>query len=134
MSEQVDFASIQLTCAKPGCKNSRLQRHHKGHEFLWVAMWIKRRPSEPRYQKFCQRYWSFHEEDIVRVCRRHHAEIHFEYNLIIEELMQDLGPLLYKWSWPDAYRLMKKLRKQCDKWLKKETPGRDPSTVFFRGD
>lgn len=119
-----DFGSVQLSCAKPGCSNPRLQRHHKKHEYIWVAVWVKRRMGEPRFQAFSRRYWSFDDRDIVRICARHHVEVHAAYTRIIDQhIVKNSNPLLHTWTWKEADALMKDLEEYCDKWLKKKTPG-----------
>src|SRR6266516_541412 len=59
---------LTQSCAKCG-KNTRvLNRHHKGHEYLFACLL-------PEF--YLERYKEFREEDIVRICQRPcHKNIH----------------------------------------------------------
>lgn len=93
---------------------------------MWVRAFEPDRGHTAKYFKFAQRYLSFHHEDCIEVCGDHHEEIHTIYwNKIDLWIMQ--SQKLYKpfehWSWRDAESLMKHLRKVCDEWATKPTPG-----------
>lgn len=122
----------EVRCAKPGCtvaSHNRLQRHHKAHQKMWFGVWGKRRRGEEKWRLFIERYYKFLPIDIVLLCDRHHAEIHSIYDKIIaNDRAAQTGLPLHKYSWTQAERLMGKLIKACDDWLKKETPGIDSAT------
>lgn len=113
-------------CAKPNCKWNRapLHRHHKRHQALWFGPWAWR-GAEKAWRQFVQRYNEYRPKDIVRLCSYHHAEIHSIYDVIILSDVARLQRSLYKYTWPQGHRLMRKLEDACDEWLKKETPGID---------
>lgn len=115
-------------CTKPNCGHrAALNRHHRGHEALWFGPFAHR-ATEAKWQLFIERYKAFREEDIVRICIFHHAEIHSIYDKIINEDIQITGLALYLYSWRQAEALMRKLRRACAEWLKRETPGLDPDS------
>lgn len=112
-------------CAKPSCGNrAAIHRHHRSHEALWFGPFAHR-AGEPKWQQFCDRYHEFREEDIVRICAAHHAEIHSIYDQIIQEDQAKTGLQLYLYKWKQAEILMRKLRAACAVWLQQQTPGID---------
>lgn len=114
-------------CSKPNCGLAApINRHHKKHEALWLHVWAHRAAEhEPQYKEFIKRYHEYREEDIVRICMDHHAEIHMIYDLIIAKDTADTGIPLYLYSWKQARILMQKLENACLIWLQQESPGID---------
>lgn len=114
-------------CRKPSCTHrAPINRHHRAHEALWLTSWAHRH-KEPKFQEFVRRYYEFREEDIVRICMPHHAEIHSIYERIVEEDRLRTGRPLYMYSWAQMRRLSIALRDACARWLLEETPGIDPA-------
>lgn len=121
---RVSLASVPR-CTKPNCGHrAPLNRHHKAHEALWLGAWAHR-SQEAQWKAFVKRYYEYREEDIVRICLPHHAEIHAIYDEIIAEDLALVGLPLYLYSWSQGRRLMRKLRAACDQWLLDDTPGID---------
>lgn len=118
-------------CAKPNCSTGShtLHRHHRRHEAMWLGVWASRRRGEKKFAEFVARYHAFHPDDWVRVCDRHHAEIHLIYDGIIRRDRHITLRPLSQYSWAQAEKLMGKLEGICLEWLTKETPGEDPSKV-----
>lgn len=120
-------------CAKPGCNSPSgrsLERHHKRHQAMWLGIWASRRHGETKWNQFVDRYWQFHEEDIVKLCDHHHAEIHLIYDKLIKSDRLKLDRSLAKYTWTQAETLMDKLEETCDEWLEKETPGIEPRELI----
>lgn len=116
-------------CAKFNCctESRTLHRHHRKHEAMWIGIWLLRRKGEEKFVHFCYTYHLFRREDWVRICDMHHAEIHLIYDGIIKKDKLKTGRPLSKYSWAQAEKLMEKLEAACVKWLKKDTPGVDPT-------
>lgn len=122
------LAEARGGCAKPHCANrAAIHRHHRANEALWLAPFAHRR-GEPKWEQFVARYYRFEEEDIVRLCANHHAEIHSLYDAIIKEDLEQTGLRLYLYSWKQAQILMQKLANTCAVWLLVETSGIDPDS------
>jgi hypothetical protein len=122
----------EVRCVKPGCtvaSHTRLQRHHKRHQAMWLSIWAGRRRSENRWRSFVERYHQFLTEDVVLICDSHHAEIHSIYDRLISQDRAKTKIPFAKYSWRQADHLMDKLEKACVDWLARETPGID-SEVF----
>lgn len=83
------------------------------------------RGQEPKWKAFVKRYYEYREEDIVRICLPHHAEIHSIYDAIIADDMARTGLPLYLYSWKQGKILMRRLTDACAEWLTQETPGID---------
>lgn len=79
-----------------------------------------------------ERYWKFLPQDTVRVCGRHHAEIHLAYDRIIVYDNFKRGKKLDFYTFKEAMALRRKLRAFCNDWLKMETPGKPEKEVFGR--
>lgn len=86
------------------------------------------RTQEAKWKAFVKRYYEYREEDTVRICLPHHAEIHSIYDEIIAEDMAIVGLPLYLYSWKQGRLLMQKLRDTCNIWLRQKTPGIDSDT------
>jgi len=91
---------------------------------MWLNAWAHRSGQE-RWEEFRRRYYEFRPEDVVRICRNHHAEIHSIYDKIIQDDTAKLQRPLYKYTWAQGHRLMQKLEIACSQWLTQETPGID---------
>lgn len=118
----------EVRCAKPGCQeasHAHLQRHHKGHQAMWLGIWASRRRGETKFADFVIRYHLFLPADVVLICDSHHAEIHSIYDKIINEDRARTGASFSRYSWRQAEMLMAKLIVACDDWLEKESPGLD---------
>jgi hypothetical protein len=102
-----------------------MNRHHKRHQAMWLGIWSGRRKGEDRWERFVARYKAFLPEDWVRVCIRHHAEIHVIYDGIIEADKTKVGRPLSDYTWTQAEALMDKLEAACLRWLKMQSPGVD---------
>lgn len=126
MTIRVSLANVTSGgCRKPNCGHrAPLNRHHKAHEALWLGAWAHR-GSEPKWKAFVKRYYEYREEDTVRICLPHHAEIHSIYDAIIADDIAQTGLRLYLYSWKQARILMRRLTDACDQWLVTETPGVD---------
>jgi hypothetical protein len=122
------LGSLVGGCAKPDCGHrAPLNRHHKAHEALWLGAWAHR-GQEPQWQRFIARYHEFREEDCVKLCLPHHAEIHSVYDEIIASDIARTGLPLYLYSWKQARILMKQLHEACETWLLQPSPGIDSDT------
>lgn len=129
---QVSLAAVPLyRCAKPGCTNTNLVRHHKRNEHRWIKHFQHRslKPSassltRQRFEEFKQRYESFDSRDTVLICQDHHEEIHelYEQELRRACAAKEWKPLR-KWTWREAVAFMNKCETLCKWWLKQETPG-----------
>lgn len=117
-------------CEKPKCKRAKQHRHHRGHEFLFAIRWTGTK--DPDKKAWNKRYWSFREEDLVRLCPRHHAEIHLLYDQIIMAHNRRIGKKCDLYTVKEAEELRKELQAACDKWMKKETKGVPANRVFGR--
>lgn len=84
-------------CRKPGCHVKRYQRHHKRYETLWCRVWSIYQ--QPKLRELLARYEEFRPEDVVEICGRHHAEIHFKYKKIIHQFQINLGKSLTEFTW-----------------------------------
>ncbi len=125
-----DFAKVRISCAKPNCDHGgRVQRHHKGHEKLFLRAFKDRKESKT-YKIMLRRYEQFRPDDTVPLCPDHHAEIHYEYRDIIALFQAQQGMHRRDFSWDAALTLMAELRYHCDEWLKEESSGMDPALVF----
>lgn len=110
---------------------------------MWFGVWAKKRGAfllkdgrprflagvQERWRKFVERYYKFLRSDTVVICDKHHAEIHFIYDKIIEKHKQKLGKGLSAYSWAEAEDLMDQLETACMQWLAKRTPGMKPSLL-----
>lgn len=122
-------------CSKPNCDRSHLHRHHIKHEALWIHMKVTDNESRrmkgwtPEFkEKLKTRYDLFLPEDVSVICAWHHAEIHFEYDRLIEkDQMLKKYKALGSYSVAEAKALMKKFRRHFNVWIKKTTPGLDPA-------
>lgn len=119
-------------CSKPKCKRTNLHRHHKGHEYIFVALWTRVKVGDREFQKFARRYWGFLKTDTVDVCDWHHAEIHASYDKIINNHIVKVGAPLSRFTWKEARALMQDLTRCCNSWLKYVSPGIEP--IRFRRD
>lgn len=120
----------EVGCRKPGCKRRLTipQRHHRRHQLAFVLAFQRVGMSGKRFKEFCDRYHSFHPDDLVDLCEWHHAEIHAIYDEIIDRDIQHRRKTLGSYSWKQAESLMKKLEKACLDWEKKKTPGINPKS------
>lgn len=91
---------------------------------MWLGVWAFRH-REPAWRAFVKRYYEFRKTDTVDLCRRHHTEVHAEYDKIIAHDLAKVGRPLSKYSWPQARHLMAKLEEYCLEWLQRPTPGMD---------
>lgn len=82
-------------------------------------MWIRHfraKKRTARWKAFRDRYYKYHPEDCVDLCKAHHREIHSIYWEIIGAHARRLGPCR-DWTWVQAERLMAVLRTTCAQWL-----------------
>lgn len=115
-------------CEKPGCRNTRAYRHHRGGERTFVTHfdWLKyNRKYVKQYMELCRRYHSFHPKDVVRICGDHHEEVHdfleqFDLDWMVEH---DCIKAYRHFTWDQAQALIAARRQFTDQWLKKQTPG-----------
>lgn len=126
---KISLRTADAGCRKKGCKyNGPLHRHHYAHEQWIIRRWD--RPSSRWLKALKARRDKFLEEDIVRLCPRHHAEIHWIYSAWIRDFVFQSGKMfVVQWTTKDAQSLMDRLRSGCLEWLKIETPGIDPDVV-----
>lgn len=123
----VDLRKVRVKCSKLRCRTGDfvLHRHHKGHQFAFVKA-FQSRHQQPRYRRFVERYFQYHEDDVVLVCSKHHREIHFIYDEIIQSFKHSHElEALAECSWKQAEELMSDLVSRCNQWLRRETPGSD---------
>ena len=120
----VDLSKVATRCAKKKCrtKDFVLHRHHKGHQYLFVACFIWRL-EQPKYRDFVKRYYRYEPEDTVKICSCHHREIHERYDRIIERYVKKRNKALSNFSWAEAEELMSLLVASCNDWLGKQTKG-----------
>lgn len=125
VSVRLDCVDTQKRCGKPNCNTGShtFHRHHRRHEGMWLGIWAMRRRGEPKWYKFIDRYRSFLARDWEPLCDHHHAEIHQEYDQIIQLDREFRQKSLSEYSWRDARDLMSKLEKYFWEWYKRETPG-----------
>jgi len=65
-------------CGMRGCgAKTKLHRHHRGHEYLLARIMP---------DVYAIRYLSFHPDDIVIVCQKHHSDLHRLYMPYIYDL------------------------------------------------
>jgi hypothetical protein len=128
---KIKVDASEAFCKKEGCKGPPIHRHHRGHEFLFVSVWTMGGQSRDEdIRKFIRRYWDFNEKDIVRICDRHHAEVHLDIDLIILEHRIKTKKMLEQYTFKEATDLVKRIQKYTDEWLTRETPGVKPEIVF----
>ncbi|KKN88123.1 hypothetical protein LCGC14_0251950 [marine sediment metagenome] len=132
---KINLELKDVGCRKPGCQRRMepTSRHHRQNESLFINAFGDRHAKmrTKTYKALVQRYASFDERDIIRICNWHHCEIHLMYDEAINEDRQlHLKPML-EYTWQEANSLMRALRKLCYKWEKEETPGRDPADCTF---
>lgn len=121
----ISLSDVDAGCSKPECGHrAPCNRHHKSHEALWLGAWAHR-GVEPKWIAFVERYYEFREEDCVKICLPHHAEIHALYDEIIADDVARTGIPLYLYSWKQGEILMTRLRTACDLWLQSPSPGLD---------
>jgi hypothetical protein len=73
-----------------------------------------------KYRYFKARYERFEEEDLSRICRGHHDNVHQVYYLIVNKHKQKLGLPLRSFSWKQAEILMDDLEKAFWSYVKQE--------------
>lgn len=95
---------------------------------MFFGVWARRRAGEEKFQAFIERYNQFLPEDVVLICGEHHAEIHCIYDKIINDDRTLTRTPFAKYSWAQAERLMEKLTKACNEWLKRQTAGINSDT------
>lgn len=95
---------------------------------MWIGVWAGVRRGETRFTLFKRRYWQFRKADCTVLCDCHHSEIHFLYDILIQEHIAESGKRLYKYTWEEATNLMDKLEESCKAWLLTESPGVVPET------
>lgn len=83
---------------------------------MWLR-WFAHKHKTDRYKEYKARYERFEERDIVRLCRRCHQAIHNIYFVTIGHWAKGSNMSLQDWSWRDAERLMKHLKRICKEWL-----------------
>ena len=115
-------------CQKPGCRSTRVYRHHRGGERTFVKHfeWMLRdRGLRARYVEFCRIYHSFRPRDTVHVCGDHHEEVHdlIEIHDLDWQVEHDCIKAFSLFTWKEAEALMTSRQKLTDEWLKKATPG-----------
>lgn len=115
-------------CPKPNCStgSDTLERHHRRHEAMWLAVWRSKRKGEQRFIRFVGRYKRFDPRDVTRICDWHHAEIHSIYDEIIQADMRMRSKRLQDYSWDEANELMSKLERRFWTWLGEPSPGLSP--------
>lgn len=79
-----------------------------------------------KYKEFCERYEAFDPRDVVVLCAYHHCEIHLLYDPVIGKRRIRLMKILGDFTWHEANKLMRTLRRLCYDWEQEETPGVDP--------
>lgn len=122
-------------CRKPRCKRRMepTSRHHRRNESLFINAFASE-PGKKRtkwYKKLVERYESFDERDIIRICNWHHCEVHLLYDEVINTDRQLQQKTMPEYHWQQAGVLMRALRKLCYEWEKEETPGRNPTDCLF---
>lgn len=94
-----------------------------GCETMWLKV-FKKRKRQKRYKALEREYHRFLAKRVCEICENHHEEIHEIYNQLIAQEVRKAG---YRptsaWTWTEAEALMKLLRRYCNSWLRKETPG-----------
>lgn len=132
---RINLEMKDVGCRKPNCKRRMepTSRHHRRNESLFINAFAsdhaKRR--NIRYKKLVERYDSFDEGDIIRICNWHHCEIHLLYDEVINTDRQLQQRTMPDYTWHQADLLMRALRKLCYKWEKENTPGRSPEDCTF---
>lgn len=119
-----DLSKVTIRCKKKKCntKDFILHRHHKGHQYLFVALFVWRL-EEPRYRRFVKRYYEYNPEDVVHVCSCHHREVHELYDFTIQEHVDRNKRRLVDFTWKQAEALMAALVALCNDWLGQKTKG-----------
>src|SRR5674476_1565743 len=104
------------TCARKGCISGDpiRDRHHKGCQGMWVRHFAHH--AGKRYRNFVERYESYHENDVVRICRTCHGEIHRLLITTIRRRCIKLGDP-HDWSWGQARELINDCVRITNKWL-----------------
>lgn len=120
---RLNVAKVQLSCSVKGCRNAEdgmfLDRHHVRSQKLFVHHFSHRKSK--RYEDFAKRYNEFREEDIVRLCREHHDEVHPLYWSIISKHTWKLRLPLRRFSWRQANILMDDFEAHFHQWLAKKS-------------
>lgn len=96
-----------------------LDRHHVRSQKLFVHHFSHRKSR--RYVEFAKRYHAFRDEDIVRLCREHHDEVHSLYWTIIGKHTWKLKLPLRMFSWRQASILMDDLEVHFYQWLERKS-------------
>lgn len=133
----ITVKTTEVGCRKPSCKHRMelTHRHHRKCETLFITAFGRnpaRNTKSKRFKLLCSRYEKFDERDVVRLCAWHHAEIHVLYDDIILDFKIEINKILANFTWEEADKLMRRLRKACYQWETEVTPGINPDLVFGR--
>jgi hypothetical protein len=120
---KLNISGVQLTCSVEWCTNVEdgmlLDRHHVRSQKMWITIFRDKSPAL-EYREFVQRYYEFHPDDICRLCREHHEEVHDLYWNVVEKHKRKLGIPLYWMTWKQAEIIMADLEKTFWAWLKRK--------------
>lgn len=120
---KLNVANVQLSCAIKGCTHVEklgvaLDRHHVRSQKLFVYEFEYRRSR--KWRRFKARYEQFLDEDICRICRLHHDQVHRIYRGIVQQHTIKLGKRVGLFSWRQAEILMQDLERNFWKFVKEE--------------
>lgn len=120
---KLNVAKIQLSCSVKGCTNVEngmfLDRHHIRSQKLFVKHFEHRKSR--RYLDFAKRYYAFRAEDICRLCREHHEEVHETYWDVLRKHTRKLMLPLRSFSWRQANILMDDFEIHFYRWLERRS-------------
>lgn len=99
-------------CVKCWRYDRRLDRHHKGHEYLFACLLP---------DKYLARYNEFRVEDVVDLCVKHHKSIHVIYKRRLGAwgFWTLLAKQDGKVTFVQAERFRKRLVNECHVWLRR---------------